>query len=84
MEIKLKNALELPMSNREIIAKKLASKKEKTPYCSGPKFLATIIPVVNIIIDLVVFATTEKTKRFARDISRYSSIVRRLYIQDVH
>ena len=79
LEIKVKNALELPISNRDIIAAKLASKKENTPYCSGPKLLATIIPVAKDIIALVVFATTEKTKRFAMDISKYASIVKQFY-----
>jgi hypothetical protein len=66
LDIKLKKALELPISKRVIIAAKLASRNENKPYCSGPNPLAKIIPVRNIITDLTVFSRTEMTNLFPK------------------
>jgi len=41
----VKKALEVPISNSEFIAVKLANKKASIPYISGPSPLANKMPV---------------------------------------
>jgi len=57
--MKLKNALDVPISSKDRSAVKLARRKAKTPYSSGPSPLAIRIPVANERTDFKTFEIKE-------------------------